>query len=223
MQRIFPNLYRFTAIWPSRRAYSYLVVRKEGNLLLPGFVSSLYDHIGDIDKLGGVDLQFITHYHDLRPEIHEKVYDHFGCKLCYHKAAGATVRKKTKCPAQEFGNDGLQLGSDFEAVYFPGHTPGHSIHRWRRGRKQFLFSGHVMKLVYGKWELFFNPTKATKGARFDDLVEADHVLPTSSPYGTEEFHTFIEPTRASFSEAVKQALEVPSPVTRREQFGWTQS
>ena len=93
-------------------------------------------------------------------------------------------------------------------MYFFGHTPGHSIHRWRHGRK---------------WELFFNPSNAPKGAQFDDLAEADHLLPTSSSYGTEEFHTFIEHTRASFNEAVKQAWEVPSPVTRREQFGWTQS
>ena len=42
-------------------------------------------------------------------------------------------------------------------------------------------------------------------------------------YGTEESHTFIEPTKTSFDEAVKQALEVPSPVTRRVQFGWTKS
>ncbi len=223
MERIFPNLYRFTDFRSRSRSYSYLLVRKEGNLLLPGFFTSLCDHFKDIDKMGGIDLQFITHYHDLNPEFHEKAHDHFGCKLCYHKAAGATVRKQTKCPAEEFSNDGLQLGSDFEAVYFPGHTPGHSVHRWRHRRKQFVFSGHVMKLVDGVWELFFNPTKADKGTRFDDFAEADHLLPTSSPYGTEEFHTFNGHTRTSFNEAVKQALEVPSPVTRRVQFRWTKS
>jgi hypothetical protein len=85
LERIFPNLYRFTDFGHRARSYSYLVVRKEGNLLLPGFVTSLYDHFTDIDKLGSVDLQFITHYHDLNPAFHEKAYNHFGCKPCYHR------------------------------------------------------------------------------------------------------------------------------------------
>jgi hypothetical protein len=196
MECIFPNLYRFTDFWSKGRRYGYLVVRREGNLLLHGFVSSLYSHFEDIDKLGGVDLQFITHYHDLNPEFHEKAYDRFGCKLCYHKAAGAKVRERTNCPSNEFGNHGLQLGSDFEVVYFPGHTRGHSVHRWCHQRKEFLFSGHVMKLVDGNWELFFNPTVAPIDADFDDFIETDFLLPTSSYFGEEEYHTFIEQTRA---------------------------
>ena len=39
-----------------------------------------------------------------------------------------------------------------------------------------------MKLVFGKWELFFNPTKAPRATQFDHLSGADYLLPTSSRY-----------------------------------------
>ncbi|HCL30185.1 MAG TPA: hypothetical protein DIC52_17345 [Candidatus Latescibacteria bacterium] len=171
------------------------------------------DHFEEIEKLGGVDLQFITHGHDLNPAFHAEAYDRFRCKLCYHKAAAAVVRKKTQCPAQEFGHDGLQLGADFEAIYFPGHTPGHSVYRWRRSGTRFLFTGHVMIFDGGRWKLNYNPTKAPKGTQFDHLAEAEHFLPTHA-YGTEEFHTLNKRTRALFLEAVKQAWDAPKPSDR---------
>ena len=213
MDRIFPNLYRLSEAGPECRSYSYLIVRKQGNLLLPGYVDSLAEHLGEIEKLGGVDFQFITHCHDLNPEFHEEAYERFGCRLSYHKAAGATVRKKTQCPAEEFGHDGLQLGPDFEAIYFPGHTPGHSIFRWRHGRKRFLFTGHVMRLEDDRWKLNFNPTKAPKGTQFDHLAEADHFLPTRS-FASDEFYTLSEHSRSLFIEAVKEAWEFPKPSDR---------
>jgi glyoxylase-like metal-dependent hydrolase (beta-lactamase superfamily II) len=220
LKRIFPNLYRFAGVGAMSRTWSYLVVRKDGNLLLPGYVSAITDNLDEIEKLGGVELQFLTHFHDVVPEIHDELHKRFGAKLCHHEAAGPKVRGKSKCPSEEFSNDGIRLGSDFESVNFPGHTPGHTVYRWRDRARTFLFSGHSMKLIFGRWELFF---KSRKSDRFDDLCEADHLLPSSSSHGSEEYHSFIEPTRASFREAVDQAKECPNPATRRVQSGWLRS
>lgn len=180
MERIFPNLYCLTEADSEVRCHSYLIVRRSGNLLLPGYVPSLAEHLDEIDELGGASLQFLTHVHDVDPGLHDKAFSRFGCKLCHHKAARSRVRDKTKCPSEEFGHAGLQLGDDFETIYFPGHTPGHSVFRWRNRGKQFLFTGHVMRFEDNRWKLNYNPTKAPKGADFDHLSEADYLLPTHS-------------------------------------------
>lgn len=129
MARIFANLYRFTdAPFRKGQKYSYLLVRKKGNLLLCHFKrgSSVTDHYEDIEALGGVDTQFITHSHEASA-VHDEVYARLGCRLCYHEAERKKVRIKTKCPEVEFGGEGLQIGSDFEALCFPGDAPGTSI------------------------------------------------------------------------------------------------
>jgi glyoxylase-like metal-dependent hydrolase (beta-lactamase superfamily II) len=220
VERIFPNLYRFAGVGGMSHTWSYLVVRKDGNLLLPGYVPAIVDHLSEIKKLGGVKFQFLTHFHDAVPELHEELNKRFGCKLCYNKDAGPKVRQKSACPSEEFSSEGIRLGTDFESVNFPGHTPGHTIYRWKYRGKSFLFSGHSMKLIFGRWELFF---KSKKRDRFDDLCEADYLLPSASSHGSEAYHRFIEPTRASFREAVNQAMEMPNPAQRRGAFGWLRS
>ena len=220
MEQLFPNVYRFASVGATSATWCYLVKREAGNLILPGYVPELIDHLDEIEKLGGVQHQFITHFHDIDADTNEALHRRFGCKLWHNKAAGAKVRSKTTCPNEEFSNDGIRLGSDFESVNFPGHTPGHTVYRWTYRDKIFLFSGHVMKLIFGRWELFFD---ASKGTQFEDLCEADYLLPSSSSHGSEEFHRFIEPTRDSFREAIDQAKGCPKPATRRLQFGWLRS
>lgn len=195
-------------------------MRKDGNLLLPGYVPAIADHLDEIDKLGGVEFQFLTHFHDVLPGLHEQLHKRFGSRLCYNKAARAKVRQKSECPAEEFSNDGINLGTDFESIDFPGHTAGHTIFRWRYRGKSYLFPGHSMKLIFGRWELFY---KAKKSDQFDDLCEADYLLPSASPHGSEEHHRFIEPTRVAFREAIGQAVETPNPATRRGKCGWLRS
>ena len=216
MQRIFPKLYRFIEE-PHRkgRKFFYFIVRKQGNLLMGHLGSSVRDYFDDIEKLGGVHAQFITHVHEADPVLHDEIHARFGAKLCYHKAARKLVREVSECPEIVFDNDGLQVDNDFEALFFPFHTPGHSIFRWRYRGKHFLFTGHVVSMVNGRWELWFDPTKAPKlRGEYESLAVADYVLPTRSPYGQEEFHCFNEYTRAAFSEALNSAWVVPHPYHR---------
>ena len=86
MERIFSNLYRFTdEPFRKGRKYSYLLVRKQGNLLLPFKGGSVRDHFDEIEALGGVDTQFITHSHDAIKGFHEEVFDRFGANFIFTK------------------------------------------------------------------------------------------------------------------------------------------
>ncbi len=221
MERIFPNLYRFsTGPHTFRKVrsmnYAYLLVRQQGNLLMAYGQrgSTIVDYFDEVEALGGIDRQFISHYHDAnRGDFNQLLFDRFGCKLNYHHAERKTVRAKTKCPEEEFGDEGLQLGSDFEAYYFPGHTIGHSIHRWRYRGKRFLFTGHVINLGEKGWSIGLDPNDAPQlKSQFTKLpkVEVDYALPSRSPEGQEEFHRFSDSTRKSFRNSLRSKLKPKS-------------
>ena len=161
MERIFPNLYRFTdEPFRKGRKYAYLIVRKKGNLLLPFKGGSVSDHFKEIERLGGVDTQFITHSHDADRNLNDEVHARFGAKLRFNEAEAKKVRSKTKCPSEPFGDDGLELDSDFQALYFPSCTSGLSIYRWRSRGKFFLFTSHVINMAHGNWFVDLDPGKA---------------------------------------------------------------
>ena len=111
MERIFPNLYRFS-FGKKGRGHTCLLVRKQGNLLICHCNrGSSTDHLDEIERLGGIERQFLSHGHDARRgELHEVLYDRFGCRLHYHRRERRKVRAKTGCPEEEFGDDGLQFG-----------------------------------------------------------------------------------------------------------------
>ena len=161
MEQIFMNLYRITDELQSRgRKYSYLIVREEGNLLLICRRALVSNHFEKIDQLGGVETQFVYHSHDAPGTHIDEVHSRFGSKLYYHQAEREEIREKTQCPGVEFGDEGLQLGSDFHALFFPGHTPGHTIFRWQSGGKHYWFISHVVGRNGAKWDVGFNPAKA---------------------------------------------------------------
>ena len=162
MHRISANLYRFDGK-PRGRArrtpYSYLLIRKGGNLLICSQHSLVTDHLDEIEELGGIHTQLLTSYLDAKKgDYHERLYKRFGCKLCYHEAERKMTRTKTKCPEITFADEGLQLGSDFEAHHFPNRCQnGHSLFRWRYRGKYHLFTSEVVSQLNGEWDLEFNP------------------------------------------------------------------
>jgi hypothetical protein len=93
MQRLFPNLYRFTdEPFRKGRRYAYLIERKKGNLRLPFKGGSVSDHFKEIERLGGVDTQFITHSHDADRNLNDEVYARFGARFHEADAKKATPR-----------------------------------------------------------------------------------------------------------------------------------
>ncbi len=63
MERFFSNLYRFPYESPKNPAYTYLIVRKQDNLLIchTKLGSTVTDHFNEIEKLGGIKGQFVNH------------------------------------------------------------------------------------------------------------------------------------------------------------------
>ncbi len=149
----------------------------------------------DIDRLCGIESQWISHYHDTMPAGgHEDVWTRFGCKLYHHRAEGRHVLKRTKCPTVKFGDEGIKLNSDFEVHYFPGHTPGLCIFRWCCEGKYFLFTTHVVDRSDGEWALDFRPDDAAHvHPQFSLLanLQVDYLLPGYSASGSTSLQCWV--------------------------------
>ncbi|MBT4099702.1 MAG: hypothetical protein HOM68_15310 [Gemmatimonadetes bacterium] len=209
MERVFANLYRMGA--PNRRgtSYSYLLVRKEGNLLVAHQSAPSRADIAEIKKLGGIESQWVCHQHDtLTDGAHEDLHDRFGCVLHHHTQDRPAVRKKTKCPVEQHGNEGLQYAPDFEVMYWPTCTSGHCIFRWRSRGKYYLFTSHAIYAQGNKWELQFNPRRMDQiGPQLSQLAKAqvDYVFPGYSPADESGFYRLNDQTRKSLAKAMKAA------------------
>ena len=212
MERIFGNLYRIThepysEVTVDRYHYSYLLIRRQGNLFIGHCQagSNVREHLDEIEQLGGVAEQVITHYFDANKECNDVLYDRFSCRLHYHQDSRKILRAKTQCPETEFGDEGLRIGSDFKALYFPGQRPGRTILWWKSRGKGFLFTGYSIHLARGEWRIDFDPYfKPHLAAQFAELpkMQVDFAMPTRSSFGEEQFHRFTDATRKSFVEAL---------------------
>ena len=208
MERIFANLYRLGSA-PNKRgtSHSYLLVRKEGNLLVCHQSGPSTKDIDQIQQLGGIESQWISHNHDTYVGgLHEDLNDRFACKLHHHRAERAAVRKKTKCPYEQFGNDGLQYGSDFEAHFFPSCTSGHSVYRWRNRGRYFLFTSHALYVRDNKWDFGLNPHRVGQwGPQIGKLAKlrVDYVFPGYTAPDDDAFYRLNDQMRKALSKALR--------------------
>jgi glyoxylase-like metal-dependent hydrolase (beta-lactamase superfamily II)/ferredoxin len=114
-------------------ASSYLIVRKEGNVLVdsPRFAARL---VRRIEELGGVRWMFLSHVDDIAD--HAKFRQHFGCQRIIHErevcSANAGMEWKLTGDAPQ------SLEPDLLAIPTPGHTRGHTVLLYRN---QYLFTG----------------------------------------------------------------------------------
>lgn len=205
MERIFANLYRIGA--PNRRgtSHTYLLVRKEGNLLVCHQTRPSDGDIKEIEQLGGIDSQWICHNHDaVKDGFHEDMHNRFGCMIHHHRDERRAVRKKTKCPEVQYGDEGLQVGTDFEALYFPACTEGHSVFRWQYRGKYYLFTSHAMYMRDNKWDIQCRPRP--EAAKLDKL-QIDCVFPGYTAVDDEEFYRLNDQTRKSLSKTLRAKLK----------------
>lgn len=201
MERIFSNLYRFSA--PNRRgeSHTYLLLRKTGNLLVCHQTRPPAEHIKEIEKLGGVDSQWICHNHDtVKDGFHEEMHDRFGCMIHHHQDERKAVRRKTKCPQAQYDNEGLQHGDDFEALYFPACTVGHSVFRWKNRGKYYLFTSHAIYNRNNEWDIHCRPQP--EAAQLEKL-HVDYVFPGYTSPEEDSFYRLNDQTRKSFAKALK--------------------
>ncbi len=214
MERIFANLYRFDSKPRGKTrsvAHSYLIVRKQGNLLICNKWSPVTDYMDEIDELGGIDTQLIARYIDASPgDYHDKLRKSFGARLCYHEAERKMTRTRTKCPEIMFGDEGLKIGRDFEVYLFPNrcHT-GTCLFRWRNRGKYYLFAPSIARPKGGEWALRFDPHLwPEKRALFDKLpiLHSDYLLPWGTPELEEDILRLDDRTKKSLRSAVKKKM-----------------
>jgi hypothetical protein len=120
MERVFANLYRLGSASNKRGAsHSYLLVRKEGNLLVCHQSGPSTEDIDEIERLGRIDSQWISHHHDtMRNGLHEDLHARFGCMLHHHSTDRKGVRKKTKCPEVQFGIEPLTYPNPSQSGWY---------------------------------------------------------------------------------------------------------
>ena len=114
-------------------AWSYLVRRKEGNVIVdsPRAVAPLMKRI---EEMGGARLMFLTHRDDVAD--HEAFHRRFGCERVLHAddVTPGTAGVERRIP----GNEPVRLAGDLLAIPVPGHTRGHAVLLYR---DRFLFTG----------------------------------------------------------------------------------
>lgn len=224
MDLLFPDLYRFTGESPRGESlYTFLLIREDGNLLLPCQNGSVADHFDEIEELGGIQTQFVTHNHDVDDEVHKAVHDRFGAKLHYHETERGDISKKNGCPSEEFGDDGVAVGSDFRAIYFPSCCVGSCLYQWTSHGKEFLFTSHVINMVDGQWKMDLDlwqyrnlrdwgegqmpPDPRSRIASVGE-IRLDYTMPNVK--AEEEYHQFTDETRSSFRETLEAKLDEES-------------
>lgn len=113
-------------------AWSYLIVRSEGNILIdsPRFSSPL---VKKIEKLGGVSKIFLSHRDDIAD--HDLFAEKFGAVRIMHKDDGAGkygIEQIIK------GKEAIRLDDELTVIPVPGHTPGSLVLLYKN---KYLFSG----------------------------------------------------------------------------------
>jgi len=113
-------------------AWSYLVVRQSGNLLIdsPRFAGPL---VRRVEELGGIRTMLLTHQDDVAD--HRKFHERFGCGRVIHKDDARAI------PGAEQileGGDPLELDPGLVAIPVPGHTRGSVVYLLD---DKYLFTG----------------------------------------------------------------------------------
>ena len=201
MERIFSNLYRFSTTNKRGLSHTYLLLRKEGNILVCHQTRPPQEHIKEIEKLGGVSSQWVCHNHDVIKEgFHEDMHDRFGCEIHHHQDEKKAVRRKTKCPQVPYGDDGLQIDDNFEAFYFPACTVGHSLFRWKDRGKFYLFTSHSIYNHDNQWHIHARPRPEASPL---EKLPVDYIFPGYTAPDHEAFYRLNDQSRKSFAKALK--------------------
>lgn len=213
MEKVAPNLYRMTGKRASKgRAFAYLIVREAGNLLLPRAGVPVMEYVDEIDEMGGVATQFLTHRHDVDGAQHDVIYERFGARLACHRAERWKVAPKTSCPIDVFDDEGLLVDDDFQALYFPSCTHGLCLYHWRHRDTNYLFTSHVATVTEGAWRVDLQPAKAftERRAQLSELMKLplDVALPSLARDGQQPMHRFDEASRAAFRRQLQARIQL---------------
>lgn len=114
-------------------AASYLIQRKEGNVLVdsPRFTPPL---VKQIEALGGVSYLYLTHQDDVAD--HQKWQKYFNCQRILHKDDVNSETQEVEIKLS--GEEPIEFAPDLLIIPVPGHTKGHTV---LLSNQKFLFTG----------------------------------------------------------------------------------
>lgn len=113
-------------------AWSYLIVRQEGNILIdsPRFTAPL---IKKIEAMGGIKQIFISHIDDVAD--HQRFAEKFEAKRIMHEADGA---KRLGIEQIIESDEAVKLDDELTIIPVPGHSRGSQVLLYR---DKYLFTG----------------------------------------------------------------------------------
>jgi glyoxylase-like metal-dependent hydrolase (beta-lactamase superfamily II) len=146
MDTILPNLHATApgpiSFAPTLGMRAFLLRRAAGNLLIYSAPTAA-DDVAAIERLGGVERQYIGHWHEAPVGKVQTVAAAVGATAYAHErdAARAALEPFPEGP----------VGDDFELIPIPGHTPGSTAFLWDSGEHRVLFTGDSIYLRDGEW------------------------------------------------------------------------
>ena len=205
MEKLFHNLYR-TGTSANKRGFShsYLLVRKEGNLLIchqqgPSAATSGRSRSSVESKACG----------SATATTHSAIYNTTSCTSSSAASSTSTrrhdrpARKRAKCPFETFGDEGIQYADDFEGFNYPACTSGHAVYRWKSRGKYFLFTAHSMYANDKGWDTWFKPNKGVTLHK----AHIDYVFPGYTPESGPDFYRLDDKMRRSLSRRINELIK----------------
>lgn len=209
MQQIYPDLWQSLIEHPFEEApqvttHAYLLTRPKGNVLFYNS-SHLLEDADQIEALGGVAYQFLSHRDEITPALAD-LREHFGAKLGIHTREAEEVRAVS--PLDLVFDARETWFDDIEVIPTPGHSPGSTsfLYASPHGRT-YLFTGDTIFASEQGWETYLipgsnradlvNSLKLLRGLKPDVVISSAAV----SPDGVREV------TSAQWRKAVDAALE----------------
>jgi glyoxylase-like metal-dependent hydrolase (beta-lactamase superfamily II)/ferredoxin len=152
-------------------AWSYLIVRKQGNILVdsPRFSTPL---VKKIEALGGVSEMFLSHRDDIAD--HARFAEKFGARRIMHADDGAAQFGIEKIIE---GETAVEIDDELTVVPQPGHTRGSQVLLYQN---RFLFTGDHLA-----WSPARKTLIAFRGACWYSWTEQIRSMQRLTAYGFE--------------------------------------
>lgn len=121
---------------PALGIRAFRLEREAGDLLVYSAPTA-----GDVR---GAQRQYLNHWHEAAFGGESS-----GVPLFVNEADRAAVERST--PVAHVFSKRHVIGSDFEVIPTPGHTPGATAYLWDSGEHRMLFTGDTLYLDEGEW------------------------------------------------------------------------
>ena len=180
----YPGLYPLRGEGNDLTGFTLLLQRAEGNFII--YNGGTLDEIGDqITALGGATGIFLNDRHNAKQtDVITELCQHFKAPL-YASTIEATVPAIKRCPAlSPLPLESATIGTDFEVIPLPGHTPGNLAYLWTAPENKILFIGDTLVHQNGEWNFWVSkPNCHTLARGLAELIDWDFDVIVSTSFG----------------------------------------